>query len=396
MDYEETICHMCENGDDEHLLMLCDGCDRGFHTYCVNLDNVPEGDWYCVPCSKKKKKINTKEKKTVEPKPEPKPEKVKKPEPKWVWIYERVSTKGQDNPEFGRDGLNTQNDGILDYCRSNGYTIRGTITEVGSAFKGKTPELDKLIDNVKKNEPILVHSFSRFSRNYEHCMTKINKLHQKESYVVSVSQNKTSLDPVFPDIIKAAEDESKNSGIRIKASHVKTLQQGGYIGRKPFGYNIVRENGIRRLKENVQELVLVNRIKSMFHEKKKTVPEIVYVMNNKFPSYKWNKYMVSRIIHPGHKLASNFKRALKDTFVNDLAASLDEIDQEFDMVVMAYPEAILDIVQNNKGKDVFLVKWVDSEETTFENMKNFNEDVPELVKNFFKNNTQYKKSHYSM
>jgi hypothetical protein len=31
--------------------MLCDSCDRAFHTYCVGLgDDVPEGDWFCPDC----------------------------------------------------------------------------------------------------------------------------------------------------------------------------------------------------------------------------------------------------------------------------------------------------------------------------------------------------------
>ena len=40
------------HGDNESLLLLCDGCDRGTHTYCCSpkLDIIPEGDWYCHSC----------------------------------------------------------------------------------------------------------------------------------------------------------------------------------------------------------------------------------------------------------------------------------------------------------------------------------------------------------
>ena len=33
--------------------MLCDGCNMGFHTYCLTppLHSVPEDDWYCDTCS---------------------------------------------------------------------------------------------------------------------------------------------------------------------------------------------------------------------------------------------------------------------------------------------------------------------------------------------------------
>lgn len=33
-------------------MLLCDGCDRGYHMHCLNppLKNVPKADWYCVKC----------------------------------------------------------------------------------------------------------------------------------------------------------------------------------------------------------------------------------------------------------------------------------------------------------------------------------------------------------
>ena len=44
-------------GDAEKML-LCDGCDRGFHMYCLNppVKKVPEGDWYCADCRPKETK----------------------------------------------------------------------------------------------------------------------------------------------------------------------------------------------------------------------------------------------------------------------------------------------------------------------------------------------------
>ncbi|XP_015749485.1 PREDICTED: bromodomain adjacent to zinc finger domain protein 2B-like [Acropora digitifera] len=46
------FCQICRKGDNEELLLLCDGCDRGYHTYCCTpkLSSIPEGDWYCMDC----------------------------------------------------------------------------------------------------------------------------------------------------------------------------------------------------------------------------------------------------------------------------------------------------------------------------------------------------------
>jgi len=39
-------------------MLLCDGCDRGFHMYCLKpaLKKIPKGTWYCPECKKEKKK----------------------------------------------------------------------------------------------------------------------------------------------------------------------------------------------------------------------------------------------------------------------------------------------------------------------------------------------------
>ncbi|XP_028249800.1 bromodomain adjacent to zinc finger domain protein 2B-like isoform X2 [Parambassis ranga] len=45
-------CQLCEKGDNEELLLLCDGCDKGCHTYChkPKITTVPDGDWFCPAC----------------------------------------------------------------------------------------------------------------------------------------------------------------------------------------------------------------------------------------------------------------------------------------------------------------------------------------------------------
>ena len=49
----DTQCEVCHGVDREHLLLLCDGCDLGYHTTCLNpmLPDVPRGQWFCPTCS---------------------------------------------------------------------------------------------------------------------------------------------------------------------------------------------------------------------------------------------------------------------------------------------------------------------------------------------------------
>ncbi|KAI1826211.1 hypothetical protein F4861DRAFT_119168 [Xylaria intraflava] len=44
-------CAICNNADHEEVLLLCDSCDAPYHTYCVGLEDVPRGHWFCLECS---------------------------------------------------------------------------------------------------------------------------------------------------------------------------------------------------------------------------------------------------------------------------------------------------------------------------------------------------------
>ena len=48
---DDIPCESCGSKDAENML-LCDGCDAGYHTQCLRpaLTAVPEGDWYCSKC----------------------------------------------------------------------------------------------------------------------------------------------------------------------------------------------------------------------------------------------------------------------------------------------------------------------------------------------------------
>ena len=49
-----TGCLACGQDDDHANLLLCEGCNDEYHTYCLDppLRSVPMGDWYCPKCVK--------------------------------------------------------------------------------------------------------------------------------------------------------------------------------------------------------------------------------------------------------------------------------------------------------------------------------------------------------
>jgi hypothetical protein len=46
-------CKTCGKATDDHLILVCDQCERGEHMYClaVPLKEIPEGDWFCDECA---------------------------------------------------------------------------------------------------------------------------------------------------------------------------------------------------------------------------------------------------------------------------------------------------------------------------------------------------------
>uniref|UniRef100_A0A8C2XAT8 [histone H3]-trimethyl-L-lysine(4) demethylase n=1 Tax=Cyclopterus lumpus TaxID=8103 RepID=A0A8C2XAT8_CYCLU len=49
---DSFVCRMCGRGDDDEKLLLCDGCDDNYHTYCLlpPLTDPPKGNWRCPKC----------------------------------------------------------------------------------------------------------------------------------------------------------------------------------------------------------------------------------------------------------------------------------------------------------------------------------------------------------
>uniref|UniRef100_A0A8C3VYK3 PHD and ring finger domains 1 n=1 Tax=Catagonus wagneri TaxID=51154 RepID=A0A8C3VYK3_9CETA len=52
-DEDPTFCEVCGRSDREDRLLLCDGCDAGYHMECLEppLQEVPVDEWFCPECA---------------------------------------------------------------------------------------------------------------------------------------------------------------------------------------------------------------------------------------------------------------------------------------------------------------------------------------------------------
>ena len=48
----DMACTICKSADNDDEMLVCDGCNEGYHFRCVGLEGIPETEeWYCKDCS---------------------------------------------------------------------------------------------------------------------------------------------------------------------------------------------------------------------------------------------------------------------------------------------------------------------------------------------------------
>ncbi|DBA83686.1 TPA: hypothetical protein ACH3X1_016793 [Trebouxia sp. C0004] len=58
----DTACERCHSAADADNMLLCDKCNRGYHTSCLSppMEAIPEGDWFCQRCDSKRAQLKGK------------------------------------------------------------------------------------------------------------------------------------------------------------------------------------------------------------------------------------------------------------------------------------------------------------------------------------------------
>ena len=281
---DAIVCLACTRGDREEVLLLCDGlaCDRAFHSDCIGLKAVPDGDWYCPRC------IGQRVETDVEMAPEP----LDETPSGYVHVYERVSTKKQDGP--GREGLSTQNAAILQFCLTNNIKIRKTFTDTGTGTNVAKLSGFKDLQKIPPGTCVLVYSVSRFGRNVAQMQQALETLHQHGCYIYSVTEQVSSRDTRFMELAKQAQMESERLSRVIKASYARRREQGHYIPRTaPWCLEIYRDsNGRRRLRPSRLERAGFDILSSGANV---PLPAQVTALRKVYPAENWDVVKLQRL-----------------------------------------------------------------------------------------------------
>jgi len=233
-DPDAIVCTICQLGDKEKTLLLCDGCNQAMHTGCLNMRMIPPGDWYCPRCKRNGCATTGKAPRKGD----------------YVYLYERVSSKGQNDPEHGRVGIDTQNYLLQKYCFERNIIIRATFTDVGSGRNvDKLREFKDMVSRMPKGTCVMIYSVSRFGRNLEQVQGYLNALHERSCYVYSVSDGLSSFEDRFLELVEQAQQESAALSRTIRESINRRRQEGHWIGPAPYGFEAYRDqNNIRKIR----------------------------------------------------------------------------------------------------------------------------------------------------
>ncbi|KAA0203950.1 hypothetical protein HAZT_HAZT010190 [Hyalella azteca] len=124
----KTRCRICRKGGDHDKMLLCDGCDKGHHIYCLKpkLKSIPDGDWFCDICRPKIKAKSPKKNRTIYVEDDDEEEEDDDTEEEELDIEkngdaeEDFEAAGQEDEEEEDGGFE---DDVCDACRIGGTLI---------------------------------------------------------------------------------------------------------------------------------------------------------------------------------------------------------------------------------------------------------------------------------
>ncbi|MBX3164831.1 MAG: recombinase family protein [Bacteroidetes bacterium] len=167
-------------------------------------------------------------------------------------IYTRVSGKEQ---ELGYS-LETQRKTCEDYAKKHQYAVMGVFGGTyESAKTDERKEFNRMLAFVKKSREkisyIIVYSVDRFSRSGANAIYIKDQLRAQGIFLVAVTQpaDTSTSSGDFQQNIQIIFSEYDNNLRREKcmAGTREALMKGEWCQRPPYGYDIMKENGKRKI-----------------------------------------------------------------------------------------------------------------------------------------------------
>ena len=257
---------------------------------------------------------------------------------KFCTIYCRVSSNKQSNYQEGHVSLEVQESLCRTYAEKNGYFVRKVYKDVCSARNMNNQYyLKQMIRKMYKDELILFHDASRFSRNTLQALKCLDTLQKKNISIHSVLDEcsyKTFTEKhTFRLLLAKAENESDQISARVKSSVLFRRKRGDYIGNAPYGQEAYKnKDGVRKLRPNKDEQFVIQFICKLVHDNK-TYCEIAEKLNNMKidkRGYTWTNNSIRSVVKSNIKKSLLGFSELKKTVTSLSEEVLDDDDMSVD------------------------------------------------------------------
>ena len=236
-----------------------------------------------------------------------------------IFFYERVSSKGQNEPEYGRVGMDTQNNVLLEFALKNGLVIRGTAREVHSARDpSQLAQLKSICQALHKGQCVVVYSVSRFSRNLAQGRAMVEAIHDVGGWVYSVTDHVSSYEERFLQLLQEAQAESDRLSQKVRDAYARIRLHGGHIGPAPYGWTTYHdESGIRRLVIDANEQEVLVKLRQMY-DRAQDAAQTAALLNDASIQQRGKPWTRNQVTRSLGSLVNN-------TFSKDLRGALQEV-----------------------------------------------------------------------
>lgn len=227
--------------------------------------------------------------------------------PTKICIYYRVSTKMQADVT---NGLDKQTELCESYAKSIFNTKITSIDyycDIGSSYNdvNALKQLNKLTNKIEPNTVILISDVSRIGRNAFQVFKTLQRIKKSNCKIIAVTDNlcynnnNKLMDKRFYHKIIDAETFSDKKSIKSSNIYKNLKNNGGHIGKAPFGFTVEKVDNTRKLIKNENEQKTINSIKEKYVQLQdfNLVAEHFNSKNILNRKNVWNKNSIKKILH---------------------------------------------------------------------------------------------------
>lgn len=202
-----------------------------------------------------------------------------------IFIYTRVSTYKQSNNSIS---LVYQYDVCKKYITSN-YITQNIYhyQDIASSYKNKNAlcRQKAMIRNISKNDLIIIYEISRLGRNIYQVIDFLEKIRNKGAIIYSVEDNlfygkDKLIDNLFLYKVIKSKEYSDCLSNKTKTTQIFIKENGGHVGKVPYGYKLSHTDGIAKLIIDNDEQNIIKLIINKHNKELLSFNDITKYLNN--------------------------------------------------------------------------------------------------------------------